>query len=219
MLQYLLMVSLGVSAFWLLYHLAFKHQSKPRTNRSFLLLGLTAPFFVPFVTLPSGAALAAEPVLLPLTEIGGNWYPHESTTTLNWGLWLYLTGILIWAGYYASGLVHLLKIKKQATLLQTQPKVYGIPGKGMPFSFAGKILIPQSLNGKQRKTVLEHKWWHLRCYHSADILLAMAVHSVLWFLPILPFYLRDLKQNMNTRWMLKCSKKTHLWLMPKRSYS
>jgi TonB family protein len=194
MLNYVILVALGISAFWLLYHLFFRNRAAPGTNRAFLLAGLVLPFLMPLVSLPSLALSAVEPILLPAVDLGKNSSSNiDSSNTNSLLTWLYLGGLLAISFYYLTGLLQLLRLIGKAKKLAPFNHVYLVPQNVMPFSFAGKICLPQNLLPQQQQTVLAHEQWHLKCYHSLDVLWAIIVQTALWFFPLLPFYLKDLK--------------------------
>lgn len=195
MLNIILQVCLGISAFWLLYHVAFKYKAAAATNRLFLMAGLLVPWLMPLITLPSTSLLAVEPILLPTVNLSQSLSGAtlDNQTPFAWAWWLYLSGVAALLIYHGAGLWQLLKLLWAAQKHTSFKNVYLLPQEVMPFSFAGKIFIPQNLSDEQKQVVLAHEQWHINRYHSVDVLWALAVQTALWFLPVMPFYLRDLK--------------------------
>lgn len=196
MTLYFLQVSAGIVVAWGIYRLALKGRTAARTNRWFLLGGLVLPFVLPLIPLSSQVVATAEPILLPTITVNGAITALEPTPNmLNWVPLVYLGGVLAMLVYHLSSVFVFLRMFQSASRLTGSTNIYILLKTSMPFSFFGKIFLPKGLSPAQREVIIAHEQVHIRQAHSADVLLGMLVQTALWFFPLLPLYLRDLRQE------------------------
>jgi TonB family protein len=196
MTNYLLTVVAGILVAWCTYRLFLKGKAAAQTNRIFLLGGLLLPFALPLIPLSQTLVATAQPVLLPtvtITDAVNTFQPANNAFA--WLPLVYFGGVLAILAYYASSIFLFFRLMRKATRVVGMRNVYRLPNNGMPFSFFGCIFLADNLSAHQQQLVITHEQWHIRLGHSVDVLLGMAVHSALWFFPVLPFYLRDLRQE------------------------
>jgi TonB family protein len=196
MTTYLLTVAAGILIAWCTYRLFLKGKAAAHTNRIFLLGGLLLPFALPLIPLSQTLVATAQPVLLPtvtITDAVNTFQPANNAFA--WLPLVYYGGVLAMLAYYASSFFLFFRLMRKATRVVGMRNVYRLPKNGMPFSFLGYIFLADNLSAHQQQLVITHEQWHIRLGHSVDVLLGMAVHSALWFFPVFPFYLRDLRQE------------------------
>jgi TonB family protein len=174
--------------------LIFKNRSSARTNRIFLLLGLTVPFTLPLVSWSTAVDLPQEAILLPAINVQlQNVEQVVSNSNQLLAIGLYLLGFIAFAMYQFNGVIVFLRLKNRA--IHEGNKVYRFQDVIMPFSFFGSIFLPSNLSKEQEETIVAHEQWHIQLKHSWDVLLAAVVQTVLWFFPIMPFYVRALRNE------------------------
>ena len=71
MTVYLLQVAAGIFIAWSIYRVALRGKVAAKTNRFFLLGGLTLPFLLPLIPLSTKVVEAASPILLPAVSLNG----------------------------------------------------------------------------------------------------------------------------------------------------
>ena len=195
MTSYLIQVCTGVTIWWLAYRVLFQGKASAKTNRYFLLGGLLLPFMLPLIPLNQDVMYAAEPILLPVVNISGaDMLQPTLGQSQPWFLWIYTAGFAAMLLIQLSGLRKFFKLKKRAAKDHAQ-NVYRCTEDVMPFSFFGTIFLPQQLPSEQEELILAHEKWHIKLGHSFDVALATLAQSVLWFFPLMPFYVRDIRKE------------------------
>lgn len=196
MTLYFLQVSAGIVFAWGIYRLVLQNRAAATTNRWFLLGGLILPFSLPLIPLSTSMVARANPILLPTISVTDAAFAMQTTpNSLTWMLLVYVGGVLAMALYHLSSFYTFLRILRSAEPMDGHSNVYLLQNSGMPFSFFSKIFLPKNIAPAQQEVIVEHEQWHIRQRHSVDVLLGMAVQTTLWFLPILPLYLRDLRKE------------------------
>jgi TonB family protein len=194
MLSYFLQVLIGVALAWLIYRLALRNKAAARYNRFFLLGGLVVPFVLPLIPLSASSVAAADPILLPEITIS-NPVALASDSQTPWLLYLYLGGVLSLFIYHLTGFFSFFNAMRNAQKTTVAKGVYALDKVNMPFSFLGRVFLPTGLSREERELIIAHEQFHIKRKHSLDVILGAIVHSVLWFFPLMPFYLRDLRQE------------------------
>ncbi|MEM9858562.1 MAG: M23/M56 family metallopeptidase [Bacteroidota bacterium] len=207
MIFYYALISLGILIFWLYYLLVLKRSTHYAINRWFLLLGLFLSFLAPSALkiAPSTAiqvnqlaqpvktstVAIARPVIEPIVS-----FTQKAEKNLgNWLITIYLAGVIIFSArilfgiYYASHLLY----GKPRTIGNT--RIYQSQMK-QPFSFFNGIFIPKSWNWKIPQEILIHEKEHINNYHVIDLILAELATIVLWFNPIVHYYKRSVRLNL-----------------------
>jgi len=198
MLVYFLQVVSGILLSWFCYRLFLKGRASATTNRYFLLGGLLLPFVLPLVPLSPEAVTVAEPILLPEFTLVANAQVLQQPTgssSWNWLFTLYVGGVLSLLIYHLSGLFSFLKAIQKAEKADDDSRIFLLEKLTMPFSFFGRIFLPTSLTQEDKQLIVAHEALHLQRMHSWDVLIGTIIHSVLWFFPLMPFYIRDLRQE------------------------
>ena len=195
MLTYFIQVIAGVTMAWLLYRLALRQKAAARYNRFFLIGGLLLPFVLPLIPLGAETVAMARPILLPeINVVAPAMQPADEANT-NWLLFIYLGGALSMLLYHLSGFVYFLFTIRKAQKTQLSKRVYLLEKAAMPFSFLGRIILPSGLPENEQELIIAHEQYHIQRAHSIDVLVGALAQSALWFFPLMPFYLRDLRQE------------------------
>lgn len=195
MIIYGLQACLGVALFWSVYRLFLKNKAAARTNRIFLVTGLLLPFLLPFLASSRRVSQAIDPILLPLVDVSeglSNISAAQSTTIDAW-LIFYTIGLTALLIYQARGVFIFLQLKQTSS--KEELNIYKTTRAVMPFSFFGSIVLPQGFSKEQEQLIIEHEQWHIRLRHSWDVALSAVVQSILWFFPLMPLYIKDLKNE------------------------
>jgi TonB family protein len=194
MTVYILQVCLGILMSWIAYKLFLKKRASARTNRVFLNFGLVLPFIVPFIPLRQNIVTAIEPLVLPVVNVtNGGVFSTATASTINWLFIAYAIGVIAFVLYHLQGVLVFANLKRNA--IKEQLNIYRTTSSIMPFSFFGSIFLPKGLSKDQEDLIVQHEQWHIRLYHSWDVTIGAIAQSVLWFFPLLPFYIKDLRQE------------------------
>ncbi len=194
MLTYFIQVMIGMTIAWFIYRLALRNKAAAKYNRYFLIGGLLLPFVLPLIPLPASSVAVAEPILLPEVSVGKA-IGFGTTSNTPWLLYMYLGGALSLLIYHLSGFIQFFNAIRKAHKTPLNKGVYALDNANMPFSFLGRIFLPANLNIEERDLIIAHEQFHISRKHSLDVILGAIAHSALWFFPLMPFYLRDLRQE------------------------
>jgi len=176
--HYLLQVNLYLVVFYGFYKLLLDRETYFKLNRLYLLsagiLSLAIPFlrFEWFTTQP-----VAQKVYVGVDQLNGfmsqiivSPEKQESISLTDTLVVVYLAGVLV------ATLIFLAKFCRALLLLRS-------PEKNAAFSFFGKKVVDQHMEGAE--TVNEHEHIHMRQLHSADIILFELIGVLLWFNPVI----------------------------------
>jgi bla regulator protein BlaR1 len=208
-MEYLLKTSLLLLLFYLGYRVFLQKETFFSSNRWFLLVGLILSFSLPLIVIPiyetqvvqvTEAApkyLSAQPVFkaVPNNAI----VPEEPA--FNWQVLLlrfYWIGTALFALRFLSQLISVVLIIKEGkrtffkscTIIETKRDL-------SPFSFFKAIIYnPFGLSDTAIQQILTHEKAHVKDWHSVDIVLSELALVFMWFNPLLWWYQKGLKQNL-----------------------
>ncbi|MEE1964247.1 M56 family metallopeptidase [Allomuricauda taeanensis] len=188
------------SVFLGVYHAFLKRDTFFMENRLFLLAGLVLSLLFPLIRIER-VVMAAKPVLVDATSnINGTDAPLLQTAfTLEHVFWaIYAIGCLILLVKFLIQLSSLRALAKNARTWREHPYMHVETEKRIsPFSFFNYIFYnPALFNTNELGTILAHEKVHARQYHTVDILMLEALKILFWFNPVLWFYTRAVKQNL-----------------------
>ncbi len=207
LILYLAKSSLGIALLYSTYWLFLRKQTLFKTNRLFLLLGITIPLILPFVEIQYSATTINQGALYTFGQLDKTFksLPTEAsseslTESLNWiniATIIYITGIaifflrLLWQTIELLILIQKNGIQKRAGLRVVENKKYGLP-----FSFINLIFInPKFHSGTDLNSILTHEKVHIREKHWFDLLLVELITVFFWFNPFAWLFERSIKQN------------------------
>ncbi|GAA4038365.1 M56 family metallopeptidase [Hymenobacter glaciei] len=206
LLNWMLLSTALLGAWWLCYRLALRSERSFAYNRAFLVLGPLLAAGLPLLPLawpagwwdtgPAGLAGVAA-VLLPAAQVSAAGGAVEAANP-NWAFWLlavYVTGVAVmilrlgaelgrlW--WQARKLPH--KIQADYTLVETHGQ--------LPTSSFGRVVFwdeTLGLNPAEARQVLAHELAHVRQHHTYDRLLLELLRAALWFNPFVHLCARAL---------------------------
>lgn len=197
-LLYVVKSSLCSSVFLLIYYVFLKKETFYQFNRHFLLAGLLASIFIPFIQFHYAVII---PFMPPSIAEVKTVEQIESTP------WITLVNVLI--GVYGSGLMffvirHLVGLWKVLGVVKAF-KFESVDGCRVvrtahykaSFSIFKYIFIDVSQNSspKEQQLILDHELAHAKGYHWLDLLVTQLFCSFQWFNPLIWIYAQAIKQN------------------------
>lgn len=196
---YLLKSVIWLSGFALVYLLFLRNERFFVINRFYLLTGILAAFFFPFISIHYT-------VILPVTENIG---PTDLNLTMikDEGfsgililrfllIFLYVSGALfvVFRLFRQSKLV--LKVIKNAEVKALQHvKLIRAAEYTNSFSFFSYVFVNPSVTDIETKEIVIHEMAHIRQKHWFDLLLIELLCLLQWFNPVVWIYIRFIRQN------------------------
>jgi beta-lactamase regulating signal transducer with metallopeptidase domain len=198
-MEYLLKASAVISIFYFCYKIFLQSDTFFDLNRWFLLLGLVTAFTIPFLVIP--VYIEYTPVTIPnfnIAEINPTINAPETFNLLDYMFIIYALGAIFFVIRFTIQLTSLLSIIRKNKSFKTETYNFiEIKDKISPFSFFNYIVYnPTDYNSTEIKQILVHEKVHANQLHSLDILITQFACIVLWFNPIIWFYNKSLKQNL-----------------------
>ena len=211
-INYLLQVSVLSLVFLLLYHLAFRNQTRFHLNRSYLLSGLVLSWIIPLINIPIGSqfeivlpqvASVLSPESLspePLQSSGNVSVEMEYGSVVDsakpfpwWVLYWVGAALVLLRNLWVLGRIIVLRHKNKSHKV---PSGRIISGSDIPaFSFFRWIFLnDKQLASSDKDLILAHELAHSRQAHSLDLILAEIIQVFLWFNPFIIFYKKALKE-------------------------
>ncbi|WP_340198601.1 peptidoglycan DD-metalloendopeptidase family protein [Ascidiimonas sp. W6] len=200
---YLLETAIVFSILYLLYKYVLQTLTFHTANRTFLLLlipvSLLLPLFDSFIP-----EFYTNNYSLPIFY---QWIPSQKleTTSLNikaenisidfeflgWMLYLIISAYFLMR--IALIHLHLYKLQKKGTVLQTNGTTFISTDVSTVFSYLKWIFIPANTDKLPDTLVIQHERIHIRLMHSLDLILAEVYFAFFWWNPLVYFYKTSLK--------------------------
>ena len=202
-MNYLLESTVCITIFYGLYYLIFRRLTFVRLNRIYLLSSLVIGLSLPLISYQ-----VKEVVKIPATveyeETSSIPLRINSSTPLlskelieepfDWNMVLqgiYVLGILFMLIKFSIIIHKLLKIKR----LSSESDFISTKSQYANSSFFNLIFIDDTnLSENEIIQILEHEKWHIRLFHSYDLLFVEILKIIFWFNPILWLYQRSLSE-------------------------
>lgn len=196
---YLLKSVIWLSGFALVYLLFLRNERFFLLNRLYLLAGIIASLFFPFISIHYT-------VILPVTEsfVTGNTAiaPIENTETSS----IISFSLLIIIFYFSGALFEAYKIFKQSrTVIKVIKKnestafqsvrLIRTPEYTNSFSFFSYVFVNPSVTDIETKEIVNHEMAHVRQRHWFDLMLVELLCLLQWFNPVVWIYIRFIRQN------------------------
>ncbi len=196
MIAWLFKSGLLLALFYLFYMLFMRKSTFFRFNRIAIFIGTAICFILPLINF--GSILPTEAVLkieLPTLIVGAD-LTQEAPGAINWRNILLIIYIIGTAVVLA---ITLLSVLKTFSILRAGERVdlegckLTIVDEQIPsFSFLSNILISRE-DYESNPVVLNHELQHVKCCHSAEVLLFAVVIALQWFNPLVWILRTELK--------------------------
>lgn len=170
-----------------------------------ILLSIGLPFFAPYLpqiaiwptsdNLNSGAIAIGELQMISAEAITAAKSPTLSLDQLLTILWL--SGVAFLLLYRVPAVITLLRMHRQSHPSYGSKRVRLLPGEVKPFSFFGRIYLPEKLQKTGAMIhIFKHECAHVRGLHSADLLLQSLLLLQQWWNPAAWWIRRELRCNL-----------------------
>jgi BlaR1 peptidase M56 len=205
-MNYLLEFTVCTAIFYGLYLLIFSRLTFIRLNRIYLLSSLVISICVPLISYQwEETVLINEPIsetytnnisasLLLTKELSPPNKIPITEKSFDWMMLLqivYVSGIIFMFGKLVFFIIKMLKMSR----LQNGRNYISTKGIYANSSFLNLIFIDDStLSEPEIEQIMAHERWHIRLYHSYDLLFVEILKIAFWFNPILWLYQRSLSQ-------------------------
>ncbi len=200
MIQYLIISSVYLATFYLIYMLLISKDTRYRRNRIYLLSSFIISLFLPLVSITSapGGLLSSFNqnlsgiVNIPQVDVYAINPSAGSNHSLSLLLCIYITGSMIAFMILMANLFRLTsyirKYRVKGSRLVLTP-----PGKESGFSAMGYVFLNRDLKNEIKNTILVHEQQHIRNRHFFDIILLRFIGVFFWFNPFIYLYELSLK--------------------------
>ena len=200
MKQYLIISSVYLAVFYLIYILLISKDTRYRRNRIYLLASIIISLLLPFVKITVGSggifSLFNENlgyiVNIPQVNVYTIAQGPEQAGTLPVPFIIYLSGSLVALIIFMANVFklngYIMKYRIKGSRIVLTP-----PGKESGFSAMGYIFLSSDLESETKTTILEHEQQHIRNKHFIDISLLRFLGIFFWFNPFIYMYERSLK--------------------------
>lgn len=195
---YLFKSVIWLSGFALVFILFLRNERFFNLNRLFLITGILAAFFLPFISIHYT-------VMLPVI---GNIQPREAVMSEihSSGNFASYTRVLLMVLYICGSLYVIRLILKQAkSIVKSIKKSEIIPFSPArivksndytsAFSFFSYVFVNPSITDVETKEIMIHELVHIRQKHWADLFLVELLCIMQWFNPLVWIYVRFIRQN------------------------
>ena len=202
-MNYLLESTVCITIFYGLYYLIFRRLTFVRLNRIYLLSSLVIGLSLPLFSYQIQEVVKI-PVTVEYQETASIPFVMNNSTplissfpikeTFDWNMILqaiYVLGILFMLIKLSIIIYKLLKISR----ISSEIDFISTKSKYANSSFFNLIFIDDSnLSENEINQILEHEKWHIRLFHSYDLLFVEILKIIFWFNPILWLYQLSLSE-------------------------
>ena len=199
---YLLKVSAILLLFRAIYGLFLQKETTFVENRFFLLFGMLAAIFLPFLKIKRTVFVELTPTV-PSNAFSSSTFLDSSTAvgSINWMLILFLIytlGCLIFLLRFMLQLKSIKRLSKHAHIWKEEDLMHVETKERIaPFSFFKSLFYnPNQFKDAQLQAILIHEKVHARQWHSLDVICCEVMKILLWFNPLTWLYQRTVQQNL-----------------------
>ena len=204
--NYLLELSICITALYLFYLLMMQKEKLFRLNRFYLLSALVLSVAIPLINinLPTGAPQYLNDIVLSdgiianitpiVTEQSSFGFELSLSNIL---MSIYIIGIFIMSTRFISSCIKVLFLSRKGEKIQKEKYTLILIEKELPvFSFLNYVFLYKNhtYNKQEEAVILTHEAAHISERHTLDILLMEFIKIALWFNPIVYLYQRKLKE-------------------------
>lgn len=199
--MYIILSSLGLGLFYLLYLVLFKSDTNFRSLRLYLLFAMVLSLLLP---LYSGNVLGIFPMQMQQVETFNQWLVQPDNLLINKQhgitdtsgitlksiiLTVYITGLVVFLFRILLQLFQLLKLYKDSDKQKSQGLELVFNSKFQhTFSFFRWVFIGSNqLPEEDLKQIISHEKIHVSQHHSTDVLFIELLAAVMWFNPVVWF--------------------------------
>jgi TonB family protein len=206
LLNWMLLSTVLMGAWWLCYRLVLRQERSFAYNRAFLVLGPLLAVGLPLLPLawpagwwstgPTGLPSMVS-VLLPAAEVSAG-SAVTGHATADWSYWLqvaYLAGVGLVLARLAMELRRLWRASRSLSYERHSGYTLAETHGQLPTSSFGTVIFWDEtlpLSAAEARQVLRHELAHVRQGHTYDRLLLELLRAVLWFNPFVHLYGRAL---------------------------
>lgn len=212
MIIYLLLLSIGVVAFWIYYRLALKANTHFGLVRFYFLVALLASLLIPLMDqfqmkLSEVNSLVNqqinevidETIITPVANFKSQVAISaiSKSKSFNWLFLLYLTGcavLFVRAIVSTFSIIGIRRSSKKS--IHQGAKLYFSAKINQPFSLFQSIYLPAHWYGSVPLEVMDHEMVHIKQWHFIDLLLTELLTIAIWFNPIAYLLKKDVRANL-----------------------
>lgn len=197
MIPWLLKSGLLLALFYLFYLLFMRKTTFFRFNRIVIFIGTAICLLLPLFDFGSVVPVEAMPrIELPPLVVGGEASGEEANALISWKyilITIYSIGAAVVLTLTIFSVLKTLSILRRGERVKVKDCKLTIVDEQIPsFSFLRNILISRE-DYESNPVVLNHELQHVRCSHSAEVLLFAAVTVLQWFNPLVWILRTELK--------------------------
>jgi beta-lactamase regulating signal transducer with metallopeptidase domain len=230
-MNYLLEFTICTAIFYGIYWLIFRRLTFVRLNRIYLLASLVLSLCIPLISYQMEETVFINESIADTSEndISTPLILSKNRSSLATNSLIekpFDWEVILWT-FYGLGIVFLLiklsiffiKIVKMSRLNKGNAYI-SIKGKLANSSFLNLIFIDDTeLSNQEIEQIIAHEKWHIRLYHSYDLLFVEIVKIAFWFNPVLWFWQASLSQvheyEVDTRMIQAYNPQTYASLLLK----
>jgi len=194
-IRFILISNLSLLIVWFSYKMLFNGNTFHGLNRAYLLVGSVLSLIVPF--LPIGRATSEQLIglQLPAVEVGSGVVPTAAfALPVNLYSIIYTLGAMVALWFFVKSISSLMKLVKESESEILMGELVHRSDMAGPFSFLSIIHLPKKLSATNLETILKHELAHVQLGHSYDVLWLSLLRILLWFNPLLTYYLRSIQE-------------------------
>ncbi|MEZ5196128.1 MAG: M56 family metallopeptidase [Bacteroidales bacterium] len=209
-LLYIIKSTISLSIFYLFYYFFISKEKLHAHKRIYLLFALTLSLVVPLlqINLEFFSSISLEnniPVLHKIPSSQNHVLPGEyshSKQSFNGFLgYLKIAYLFVLVMLFVRFLINIFRLvrsdKNQLSIKYGKYKVSLLERKIVPYSFFNRIYVNRQEweNGEIDKALILHEIYHIRNFHSFDLIFVEFLQVLLWFNPLLILYKREIRLN------------------------
>lgn len=202
---YLMEVSFRLAILYLLFRFLYRNSSFHKLNR-FVLLSVVIFSFV-FIRIDFHSApdsiVTNNSIVNSINYIDNSAKnlvannDHNSTDpNFNWIdliAVIYFTGFAIFLMKAVISFFNLIYLRKKSDKQVNNRYIYLYADVSAAFSFFNMIFIPKKQKGNVHPLLFEHEYYHIKHYHSIDLMITELAAIILWFNPLIYFIKKDIR--------------------------
>lgn len=195
-MKYILEVLLIQGVLFVFYELYLRSLSTYQWNRAYLIGAIPFSFSIPFLKdFWTWSNSNIEVIHVELSEVLIDSTSIITNKAIDWWLLIYGIGVLISLVWFTFKIHRIIHLYYQNPREKTDGiTIIRVSEPGVAFSFFHFVFLSQGNTEQFTSSVLEHEKWHVKKYHSFDLLLLEVLNIILWFNPFMRLIQKRLQE-------------------------
>lgn len=197
LLPFLIQSSIALVVFYLYFYFFLRKSRYFQLNRIYLIVSSVFAVVIPFLRFPDFDSTTQTEIIRKMLQevtVVANYSLQSNTNEFAMIQNLYILGIIIFSFLFCFKVLGIYKILHKCKFINKRfYKLVEVSDQNIAFSFFSYIFLSKEFINENK--ILSHELVHVNQKHSIDVVLINIIKGILWFNPIVYFYIKAIQEN------------------------